>query len=51
MQLEDLSHTKTVVAIAGGKSKAKAIESYFRQGKSNVLITDEGAAEALIKDL
>lgn len=51
MQLEDLSHIKTVVAIAGGHSKAKAIESYFRQGKSNVLITDEGAAKALIKDL
>ncbi|PXW93068.1 central glycolytic genes regulator [Streptohalobacillus salinus] len=50
MQLEDLSNIKTVVAVAGGESKAKAIESYLRQGKSTVLITDEGAAEALIKD-
>lgn len=49
MQLEDLSRIRTVIAVAGGKSKAKAIESYFRQGKSNVLITDEAAAQALIK--
>lgn len=49
MQLEDLSKIKTVIAIAGGKSKAEAIDSYFRQGKSNVLITDEAAAKALIK--
>lgn len=49
MQLEALSNVKTVIAIAGGKSKAVAIESYFRQGKSNVLITDEGAANMLIK--
>ncbi|WP_067840649.1 sugar-binding transcriptional regulator [Amphibacillus sediminis] len=49
MQLEELSKIKTVIAIAGGESKAAAIASYFRQGKSNVLITDEGAAKALIK--
>ncbi|WP_017470684.1 sugar-binding transcriptional regulator [Amphibacillus jilinensis] len=49
MQLEDLSKIRTVIAIAGGESKAKAIDSYFRQGKSNVLITDEAAAKALIK--
>lgn len=51
MQLEDLSKIKTVIAIAGGKSKAKAIDSYFQQGKSNVLITDEGAANMLIKGI
>ncbi|SDC62351.1 central glycolytic genes regulator [Pelagirhabdus alkalitolerans] len=49
IQLEDLSTIKTVIAVAGGKSKAKAIDSYLRQGKSNVLITDEAAAKALIK--
>lgn len=49
MQLEDLSKIKIVIAVAGGKSKANAIDSYFRQGKSNVLITDEAAAKALIK--
>lgn len=49
MQLEDLSKIKGVIAVAGGKSKAKAIHSYFKQGKSNVLITDEAAAKELIK--
>lgn len=49
MQLEDLKNVKKVIAVAGGKSKAEAIDSYFKQGKSNVLITDEGAAKMLIK--
>ncbi|GAA0307823.1 central glycolytic genes regulator [Gracilibacillus halotolerans] len=49
MQLEDLTHPKYVIAIAGGKSKAKAIRSYLRQGMSNVLITDEETAEELLK--
>ena len=49
MQLEDLSKINCVIAVAGGKSKAKAIYSYFKQGKSNVLITDEAAANELIK--
>ena len=49
MQLEDLTSMKKVIAVAGGKSKAEAIDSYFKQGKSNVLITDEGAAKMLIK--
>lgn len=49
MQLEDLSKINCVIAVAGGKSKAKAIYSYFKQGKSNVLITDEAAAIELIK--
>lgn len=49
MQLEDLSKVKTVIAVAGGQSKAEAIESYMRKGKSNILITDEAAAKRLIK--
>lgn len=49
MQLEDLSNIQTVIAVAGGKSKAEAIHSFFKQGRSNVLITDEGAAKMLIK--
>ncbi|MDL4839301.1 sugar-binding transcriptional regulator [Aquibacillus rhizosphaerae] len=49
IQLEDLSDTNCVIAVAGGESKAKAIISYFRQGKSNVLITDEAAANELIR--
>ncbi|MBA2175636.1 hypothetical protein H0266_12110 [Halobacillus locisalis] len=49
LQLEDLKHAKHVIAVAGGKSKAEAIASYFQPGQSNVLITDEGAAEELLK--
>ncbi|SDK05653.1 sugar-binding transcriptional regulator [Sediminibacillus albus] len=50
LQLEDLDNSQCVVAVAGGKSKAQAIISYFKQGKSNVLVTDEGAAKELIRD-
>ncbi|MGI8315569.1 sugar-binding transcriptional regulator [Halobacillus mangrovi] len=49
LQLEDLKHAKDVIAVAGGRSKAQAIASYFQPGQSNVLITDEGAANELIK--
>lgn len=50
IQLEDLYKANCVIAVAGGKSKAKAINSYFKQGKSNVLITDESAAQELIRE-
>jgi central glycolytic genes regulator len=50
MQLEDLSNVEYVISIAGGTSKAKAISSYLKLGKSNLLITDEAAAEAIIKE-
>ncbi len=50
LQLEDLFSSQCVVAVAGGTSKAKAIMSYFQQGKSNVLVTDEGAAKELIRE-
>ncbi|TRM13100.1 hypothetical protein FH966_16035 [Lentibacillus cibarius] len=51
IHLDDLSENrKTVVTVAGGKSKAQAITSYFKQGKSDLLITDEAAAEAILRD-
>lgn len=50
IQLEDLPTTKCVIAVAGGQSKAKAITSYFKRGKSNLLITDESAAKAIVKE-
>ncbi|WP_347862428.1 sugar-binding domain-containing protein [Salimicrobium sp. PL1-032A] len=50
LQLEDLQTDRQVIAVAGGRSKAEAIASYFRPGKSNVLITDEGAAQEFIRD-
>lgn len=49
IQLEDLVHTKTVVTVAGGTSKAKAIASYMKQRKSDILITDEAAANEMMK--
>lgn len=52
IHLEDLSPDKRVIAVAGGKHKAKAIQSYMKRSHSStVLITDEGAAEALIQGL
>ncbi|WP_430791050.1 sugar-binding transcriptional regulator [Virgibacillus flavescens] len=50
IQLEDLKSVNNVVAIAGGRSKAHAITSYFNQAKADLLITDEAAAEAIIHD-
>src|SRR5690625_1745857 len=44
IQLEDLTDINNVITVAGGKSKANAITSYMKQGKSDVLITDEAAA-------
>lgn len=49
IQLEDLNTIDHVVTIAGGQSKGKAIASYFKQGKSNLLITDEAAAKEILK--
>src|SRR5699024_3507263 len=51
IQLEDLTEEKRVIAIAGGSSKAKAIISYLKRGKSNLLITDEGAAKAMMEEV
>lgn len=49
LQLEDLDKAEHVIAIAGGASKARAIASYFKLGQNNILVTDEAAANQLIK--
>lgn len=49
IQLEDLENIEHVIAVAGGASKAEAIYSYCKQGKSDLLITDEAAAEAILR--
>lgn len=46
-RLEELAKFKQVVAVAGGKSKAQAILAVLRSGFVKVLITDQGAAEAM----
>lgn len=49
LQLEDVINTKSVVAVAGGASKAQAILAFMKQKTSNILVTDEGAAKALLQ--
>jgi len=49
IHLEDLKNVNKVITVAGGKSKAQAIASYMKQGKSDVLITDEAAAEEIVR--
>ncbi|MBW5471017.1 hypothetical protein GPJ61_24715 [Brevibacillus formosus] len=48
LQLEEVHKAETVLSIAGGESKAKAILSFAKQSCQNVLITDEGAAYTLL---
>jgi len=51
LKLDDLGKIETVIAIAGGKSKAQAIEAVTKAGHIDWLITDEGAAWQIVKDL
>ncbi|MEG0255016.1 MAG: sugar-binding domain-containing protein [Vagococcus sp.] len=51
LQLKDLKEIPYVLAVAGGKSKAKAIEAYIKNApKQTWLITDEGAANQILKE-
>ncbi|APH03667.1 sugar-binding transcriptional regulator [Bacillus weihaiensis] len=50
IQLDDIEEVPNVIAVAGGSSKAKAIKAYMKQALDSVLITDEGAANELIRD-
>lgn len=50
LQLKDLQHIPNVLAIAGGKSKAKAIKAYMKNAPQQTwLITDEAAANEILK--
>ncbi|MFC4322416.1 sugar-binding transcriptional regulator [Litchfieldia salsa] len=49
LQLEDLANVEHVIAVAGGASKAMAIQAYLKQAHDTLLITDEGAAKELIR--
>ncbi|MCA0986793.1 sugar-binding transcriptional regulator [Guptibacillus algicola] len=49
LQLEDLERSELVIAVAGGHSKANAIEAYLKTGIQSTLVTDEGAAKALLE--
>lgn len=45
---DDIGNINTVVAVAGGSNKARAIEAVLNNRRRNVLITDEGAAKKII---
>ncbi|MDQ0254593.1 central glycolytic genes regulator [Evansella vedderi] len=49
LQLEDLKGIPHIIAVAGGASKANAIKAYMKYGTNQVLVTDEGAAKAILK--
>ncbi|MGY4688990.1 sugar-binding transcriptional regulator [Salibacterium sp. K-3] len=48
LQLDDLQENQKVMTVAGGASKAEAIIAYMNYRPSDVLITDEGAAMAVL---
>ncbi|SDW92136.1 central glycolytic genes regulator [Marinococcus luteus] len=48
LQWDELRPDQTVITVAGGSSKAKAIDAYMRYRPSSILITDEGAAKAIL---
>lgn len=50
LNLADLGKIKQVIAIAGGTSKVKAIQSVAKAGFINSLIIDEGAARRIVDD-
>lgn len=50
LQLKDLQKVPIVFAVAGGKTKAKAINAYMKNApKQTWLITDEAAANEILK--
>jgi len=48
LECQDVHHINTIVAVAGGSSKAAAIEAVLSSGNEHILITDEGAAQKII---
>lgn len=49
LQLDDLKQVEHVIVVAGGHSKAEAINAYVKQSPNIILITDEGAATTILK--
>lgn len=47
LRLDDLARIRTVIAVAGGKTKAEAIVAVANAGGQDVLITDEAAAKEI----
>ncbi|MDO7908521.1 sugar-binding domain-containing protein [Paenibacillus sp. JX-17] len=51
LRLEDIMRTEVVIGIAGGRSKAASIHSVLRFGHEDILVTDEAAANEIVKNL
>ncbi|MFD2114934.1 sugar-binding transcriptional regulator [Paenibacillus yanchengensis] len=49
LRLEDILKMEFVIGVAGGKSKAEAIIAIMRFGHNDVLITDEAAAQEIVR--
>lgn len=49
--LQDLPKIGTVIGVAGGRSKAAAILSVIRASRQDILITDEAAAQDIVRML
>lgn len=48
IRLEDIERMETVIAVAGGASKAEAIAAVLKYGQEDALVTDEAAAQAIL---
>lgn len=49
LRLGDLETIKTVIAVAGGSGKARAIKAVAAKGHQYILISDQGAAQAIME--
>jgi central glycolytic genes regulator len=49
LRLEDIQNTEVVIGVAGGRSKAEAIDAVMHYGHNDVLVTDEAAAQEILK--
>ena len=48
LMVNDLEKIHTVMGIAGGRAKGRAILSMLRSGQDDILVTDEAAAREII---
>lgn len=48
LRLKDLENINTVIAVAGGTAKARAIRAVAAHRSQDILVTDQGAAEAIL---
>ncbi|MBB6637571.1 sugar-binding transcriptional regulator [Cohnella thailandensis] len=49
LHLEDIEAARTVIGLAGGRSKGEAIAAVLKFGHDDILVTDEAAAEEALK--